>query len=118
MITAIGTVLVAASAVLAWTIVVLYHLSAHWWASEPGRHVMTFTASLAVVLTLWTVGLLIPTKGMWWEITRLVAFTGIPFGLGWRLRLLWKLQIKPGLREPARRVRHEAPPLFPEIPKE
>jgi hypothetical protein len=94
----IGTGLVMLSAVLAWAVCVMYHLSARWWEKEAGRHVMTFTAVLALVLTLWAVGAVTPTKGPWWGITRLVAFTGIPVSLGWRLWMVYRLQIRPGLR--------------------
>jgi hypothetical protein len=99
----IGTGLVIVSAVLAWAVCIAYHLSARWWASEAGRHLMTFTAVLAVVLTLWTVGALTPTtKGGWWQIVRLVAFTGVPLSLGWRLWMVYRLQIRPGLRRKER----------------
>lgn len=94
----IGTALVVLSAVLAWTFVASYHLSARWWTSEAGRHLMTFTAVLAVVLTLWSVGALTTTKGTWWAVARLVAFTGVPVSLGWRAWMLWRMQIRPGLR--------------------
>lgn len=97
MIQAIGTVLVVVSAVLAWAVCVLYHLSARWWRSEAGRHVMTFTAVLALVLSLWVVGALTPAaKGQWWQIVRLVAFVGVPVSLGWRLWMVWRLQVRPG----------------------
>lgn len=90
----IGTALVVVSAVLAWSVCALYHLSARWWASEVGRHVMTFTAVLALVLSLWSVGALVEAKGEWWQVTRLVAFTGVPVSLGWRLWILYRLQVR------------------------
>lgn len=106
MIQTVGTVLVVVSAVLAWAVCVLYHLSARWWESEAGQHVMTFTAVLAVVLTLWAVGALTPaTKGTWWQVLRLVAFTGVPISLGWRLWMVFRLQIRPGLRGSTSRER-------------
>lgn len=94
----IGTALVVASAVLAWSVCALYHLSARWWASEVGRHVMTFTAVLALVLSLWSVGALVEAKGEWWQVMRLVAFTGVPVSLGWRLWILYRLQVRPKRR--------------------
>lgn len=95
MITTIGTVLVVISAALAWANVLAYHLSAPWWRSETGRHVMTFNAVLAIVLTLWAVGALtLNARGPWWDMLRLVAFTGVPLSLGWRLTLLYRLQIR------------------------
>lgn len=102
MIFTIGTALVVASAVLAWAFCVGYHLSARWWESEAGKHLMSFTFSLAVVLSLWAVGALTPTKGPWWDVVRLVAFTGVPASLAWRLSLLWRRQIRPGLRRKER----------------
>jgi hypothetical protein len=100
---AIGTALVVASALLAWAFCVGYHLSARWWESEAGRHLMSFTASLGVVLSLWAVGAMTPTKGLWWEVLRLVAFTGVPVSLAWRVSLLWRRQIHPGLRRRQRK---------------
>ncbi|MFV2172357.1 hypothetical protein ACFHW2_11755 [Actinomadura sp. LOL_016] len=101
MIEVAGTVLVVASALLAWAVCVLYHLSARWWASEVGRHVMTFTAVLASVLTLWAIGALAPSLGTWWELARLAAFTGVPISLGWRLWIVYRLQIRPRTARPA-----------------
>jgi hypothetical protein len=102
----IGIALVIASAVLAWVFVIAYHLSARWWESEAGRHVMTLTAVIAVVTSLWSVGaLLAPTRGDWWDVVRLVAFTGVPICLGWRLWMLYRLQIRPGLRRDRKRER-------------
>lgn len=99
MIKVVGIALVMVSAVLAWAFCVGYHLSARWWRSEAGRHVMTFTAALGVVLSLWSVGaLLSPERGPWWDVVRLIAFTGVPASLAWRLWMLWRLQIRPGLR--------------------
>lgn len=100
-----GVVLVIVSAVLAWTVVITYHLSAPWRDSHAGRHVMAFTAVLAVVLTLWTVGLLTSAHGTWWDIVRLVAFSGVPAVLAHRLLLLWRLQIRPGIRKEKQRGR-------------
>lgn len=95
----IGTALIVVSAVLAIAICVLYHLSARWWESETGRHVMSFTGVIALILTLWTIGALTQTGDRpWWGTVRLAAFTGVPWVLGWRLWLLIKLQIRPGLR--------------------
>jgi hypothetical protein len=91
----VGTVLVVVSAVLAWSVCALYHLSARWWTTEVGWHVMTFTAVLALVLSLWAVGAIVETKGLWWQVARLVAFTGVPLGLGQRLWILYRLQVRP-----------------------
>lgn len=99
MIQVAGTVLVVVSALLAWAVCVVYHLSARWWEREVGRHVMTFTATLAVVLTLWAVGAVAPARDTWWEVLRLVAFTGVPLSLGWRLWIVYRLQIRPGLKK-------------------
>lgn len=101
----VGTALVFVSAALAWAFCIGYHLSARWWESRAGRHLMTFTGALAVVLTLWAVGAVTPTKGPWWEVTRLVAFTGIPASLGWRLWLLYRLQIRPRRSKEKERMR-------------
>lgn len=96
MVQLLGTVLIAVSAVLAVAICVLYHRSARWWESEAGRHVMSFTGVIALVLWLWLIGALTQTQDRpWWDVVRLVAFTGVPWVLGWRLWLLYKLQIRP-----------------------
>lgn len=102
MIELFGTVLIVASAALASAFCVLYHLSAPWWRSEEGRHTMSFTGVIAVVLTLWTIGAMTPAHGPWWLVVRLVAFSGVPLVLAWRLWLLWRLQIRPALRRKVR----------------
>lgn len=99
MIQVAGMALVVVSAVLAWAVCLLYHLSAPWWRSESGRHVMTFTAVLALVLSLWAFRVLVPAEGHWWDVVRLIAFTGVPASLGWRLWLLYRLQVQPGLKK-------------------
>lgn len=98
MIELLGTVLIVASAVMAVTFCVAYHLSARWWRSEEGRHLMSFTAVIAAVLILWTIGALTPAHGPWWLVLRLVAFSGVPIVLAWRLLMLYRLQIRPAFR--------------------
>lgn len=99
MIQVAGTVLVVVSAALAWAVCILYHFSARWWEREAGWHIMTFTGTLAAVLTLWAVGAVAPARDAWWEVLRLVAFTGVPISLGWRLWIVYRLQVRPALKK-------------------
>ena len=95
MIHLIGNILIVICAGLATAICALYHLSARWWESEPGRHIMSFTAVIALLLWLWTIGAFFDRDATWFQALRLVAFFGLPWVLGWRLWLLYKIQIRP-----------------------
>ncbi len=99
MIRLLGSVLIFTCAVMATGFCVLYHLSARWWESREGRHVMSFTAVLAILLLLWSAGILAGADSTWFQIVRLVAFAGLPWVLGWRLWLLYKIQIRPEWRD-------------------
>jgi uncharacterized membrane protein len=97
----IGTIGIVAGAVSATAFVGLYHLSARWWHSEEGWHVMSFTAALAVVFDWLAVRTLLtdarplaPGIG----VTRAVIFWAIASLLLWRLWLLYRRQIRPGLK--------------------
>lgn len=50
MIHAIGDIGVLVGAVAATVFVVAYQLTARWWRSEEGRHMMSFTTVIAVAL--------------------------------------------------------------------
>ncbi|MGW0805938.1 putative phage holin [Nonomuraea sp. NPDC002799] len=84
-----GTVLVVVSAVLAVACVAAQMLLARWWQTPAGRHVMAFQAVLAVCLALWALRLAVPDGG-WFVALRLVAFSGVPVVLGWRLLIIVK----------------------------
>jgi hypothetical protein len=94
----LGSLLIMACAAEASTFCVMYHLSARWWTSRQGRHVMAFTAELAVLLDLWSAGILAGADAPWFQVVRLIAFLGLPFVLGWQLLLLYKIQIRPRRR--------------------
>ena len=94
-----GSALVVVSAVEALVFCVAYHLSAPWRETTGGRHIMAFTAVLALVLTLWVARLLLPLDWAGWDVARLVTFAGVPVVLGHRLLLLYRLQIKPAFRK-------------------
>jgi len=83
----IGTVLVLVSAVLAVTCVAAQMLLARWWETPAGRHVMAFQTVLAVCLALWSLRLVVP-DGEWFVVLRLIAFSGVPIVLAWRLAII------------------------------
>nr|WP_062336213.1 hypothetical protein [Herbidospora sakaeratensis] len=83
----IGSVEVVISALLATAVVIVHHVLARWWETAAGRHVFTFEAVLAACLDLWAIRLLFP-DGDWFLIPRLVAFTGVPIVLAWRIQVL------------------------------
>jgi hypothetical protein len=99
----------------------LYHLTAPWWRSAEGRHLMSFTGGLALILS-WLAYRSVfaappPTAGD--EVGRTV----VAVLMVWRLALLWRRQIRPAFRRdegeeklmplPARK---EAPMARIEIP--
>lgn len=90
-----------AGAATSLAFVVLYHLSAPWWRSAEGRHLMSFTASLALMLSWVSYRITVTTPGplpLSDEIVRTVVYALIAGLLLWRLALLWRRQIGPGLR--------------------
>lgn len=101
MIHMLGTVGLVAGAAAATVFVVLYHLSARWWRSEEGIHLMAFTGALAMVFNWLTVRTLLVdprpvSAGV--GVTRAVIYWLVAALLVWRLTLLWRRQIRPGLR--------------------
>jgi hypothetical protein len=93
-----GNALVVVTTVLAWVFVVMYHVLAPWWRSEVGRHIMTYSALVAAVLTLSVVRM-IGGAGLntpWFGVVRLVVFAGVPVAISWRIAILWRAQRRGG----------------------
>ena len=93
-----GNIVVTIAAVLGWIFVVQYHLSAPWWRSEMGRHMMTYSAVVAAVLTLSVVRI-VGGAGLdtpWFVLLRLIVFCGVPVAIGWRIVILWRAQRRDG----------------------
>lgn len=99
MIRLLGSLLIITCAVMETGFCVLYHLSARWRGSREGRYIMAFAAEIAVLLDLWSAGVLAGADATWFQVARLVAFAGLPFVLGWQLLLLYKIQIRPKRRD-------------------
>jgi hypothetical protein len=80
--------------------VVMYHLTARWWKSEEGWHLMTFTAFVAAVFifVLAAKNSVLPPLAVAW--TRVVIYGGMCALLVWRVRLVAKAQER--VRERAR----------------
>jgi len=89
--TIVGNVLLVISALIATAFVTVYHLSALWWRSPDGRHVMAFMAALALVLDLAVLRLFVGHPE-WFETVRTFTFVVIPIVLGWRFSILLKAQ--------------------------
>ncbi|SFK92886.1 hypothetical protein SAMN05216275_14180 [Streptosporangium canum] len=83
----IGSLLVVVTALLAWACVIAQVLLARWWQTSAGRHVFVFQLVLALCTGLWALRLLIP-DGDWFQVARLVAFTLVPWVLGWRFLII------------------------------
>lgn len=101
MIHLLGTIALLAGAVVATLFVVLYHLSAHWWGSEEGWHVMSFTGAIAAVLDFTSVRALTATPlhlppGV--DVARTLIFGTVAGLLAWRLWMLYRIQIRPSWR--------------------
>ncbi len=82
----------------------LYHLSARWWKSPEGRHLMLFTGLLGLVFAFSSYRIStaavhpLPTGD---EIIRTVIFWLVALSLLWRLLLLYRAQIRPVFRRDA-----------------
>lgn len=101
MIQAIGTFGLVIGAAAATLFVVLYHLSARWWHSEEGCHLMTFTAAVAASLDYAAVRTLTAAPRalpLGVGVIRAAIYCTIAVLLLWRLWMLYRLQIRPELR--------------------
>jgi hypothetical protein len=76
------------AALLGWAFVITYQLRTHgaWRRSATGWHLMTFTATLAVVFTLAAIVRVVDIPGIAYIAVALYA--AIVGGLAWRLVLL------------------------------
>ena len=96
MIYTLGTIVVTVGAITAIAFCVAYQIFATWWKSEAGKHLMSFTATLALILTYisirsWAIndsGLHVGT-----EVGRLIIFSSVTGLLIWRFVMLGKEQI-------------------------
>ena len=107
-----GDVGVYVGAVAATLFVAVYHLSARWWESAEGRHMMSFTAAMALILDYSGVRLLLaalPPVPPDVAVARAAVFDVVALLLVWRLELLWRLQIRDGIRRLVERS-DEVPP--------
>lgn len=81
----LGNILIAWSACVGVASVVA-HLRVRWWATEMGRHLLAYMSVMAAVLVLSTIR--IATGDSWWfQIVRLVVFSGVPIVMTQRLAL-------------------------------
>lgn len=78
----------------------LYHLTAPWWRSAEGRHLMSFTGGLALILSWLGYRSIFaappPTTGD--EVGRTIVYTVVAVLMVWRVALLWRRQIRPAIR--------------------
>jgi hypothetical protein len=95
-ITTLGSVLLVVCAAEATAFVVLYAITARWWTSEFGRHVMALMFVLMLVLDLSVVRVYagVSLEVPWFAALRLIVFALVPIVLGQRLWLLWKVQVR------------------------
>ena len=72
----------------------LYHYTTNgmWRKSEMGRHLMSLSGSLSLVIALWVVGRMFGADTVWFRITLVAAFAAIPYVLGRHIWILLKVQ--------------------------
>jgi hypothetical protein len=77
-----------AGALLGWAFVITYQWRTHgaWRRSATGWHLMTFTATLAVIFTLAVAVRVVDIPGI--RVIAVVLYGGLVLGLAWRLALL------------------------------
>jgi hypothetical protein len=88
--------------------VVMYHLTARWWKSEEGWHLMTFTAFVAAVFIFVLAvksSVLSPIAA---ALTRIIIYGGMCALLLWRVRLVRQAQRRV-------RARYERPSEVPPV---
>ncbi|MER6810002.1 hypothetical protein ABT299_12045 [Spirillospora sp. NPDC000708] len=75
---------------------IAYHLTAAWWRNGEGRHLMSFTATVALILGWLAYRSMAapppPTTGE--EVGRTVVYSVVAALMIWRLGLLWRRQIR------------------------
>lgn len=72
----------------------LYHYTTDgtWKKSEMGRHLMSLSGSLALVLVLWMTGRMFGASTQWFRIILVAAFAAIPYVLSRHIWILLKVQ--------------------------
>jgi hypothetical protein len=93
----VGNALVVVSALISLTFIIVYHLRAYWWRTSDGRHVFTFMAVIAAVLTSAAMRVLLGDPE-WYTWLRVVVFSGVPVVLAWRLAILLSTQTRRRIR--------------------
>jgi hypothetical protein len=89
----VGNAVLVLTAVLAVTFCVLYTAWEPWWRSELGRHLFTYSAVVAAVLVLSVIRVVsgVGLETPWFQALRLITFAGMPFVIGWRIAILWRI---------------------------
>lgn len=93
----IGNAAVLISVVASATFVALYWVSARWWKSEEGWHLMTFTGVIGVAFGWITYRQVIsstPPAALSIETPRAVILSALAALLVWRLALLLRAQTR------------------------
>ncbi|GAA3223312.1 putative phage holin [Actinocorallia longicatena] len=77
-----------------------YAVTAPWWKSDEGRHLMTFTALLSIAFSWISYRVIVATATLspGEALSRAAVYSALAAGMVWRLALLWRRQIGPGLR--------------------
>lgn len=88
-----GTIALWLAAIIAWLFVLVYAISAPWYRSEEGTHLISFTGFLAVVMTYVAVVGLYSSNEPQYPLARLLVWVGVAVFMGWRFSLLLRRQI-------------------------
>lgn len=108
MINLLGDIAVFVGALAATAFVIAYHLSARWWKSEEGRHLMCFTGVIALALdySSWRV-VTAPMRPLplTVDLIRTLLFAAIAALLVWRFWMLARRQIWAPWRRSSKRGR-------------
>lgn len=98
---AIGNALVISSAIVSLVFIFAYHQRAYWWRTGDGRHVFTFMAVIAAVLTSASLRIIFGDPE-WYTWVRVIVFAGVPVVLVWRLSILLSAQSRRRIRSDER----------------
>lgn len=108
MIHTLGNVALYVGTLAAVAFVVAYHLSARWWSSEEGQHLMSFTALLGVILAWLSCRALDadqPVLALGVDIARSAIYWAVALFLVWRVWMLGRKQIWASWRRDAKEER-------------
>lgn len=94
-----GTIALWTATAIAWAFVLVYAITAPWYRSEEGSHLMSFTGFLAVVMAYFVIAGALSTNVPQFPLPRLIVWVCVVLLMAWRFSILVRWQIVATLRK-------------------